>query len=113
AAEVPDAESFTLHEGAPLGLGALPPRDGQHQEVEPLGAVRLVARRENGVEDQYAGARRGGRSDRAQDRGGAYVVPVVEDRPEDVGVAGRDALEEAPLDELDPLLGERRLVAPG
>ena len=49
------------------------------------------------------GAGRGVRADRPEDRAGLLVGPVVEDRAEDVGVAGRDALEEAARDELDPV----------
>ena len=62
-------------------------------------------------DDQPRVGRRAG-ADRAQDRGRALVVPVVEDRRQEVDVALRHALEEAARDELDPV-AERRLVAHG
>jgi hypothetical protein len=51
-----------------------------------------------------------GRSDRAQDLRRAFVVPVVDDSREDVGVAARNLFEEVPCDENEPF-AERRLVA--
>ena len=62
-------------------------RRAEHQQIEPLAAVRLVAVRHHRLEHEQA--RVGGRAgaDRAQDRRRALVVPVVEDRRQDVDVA--------------------------
>ena len=70
---------------APLRLVALAAgEEREHQQVEPLAAVRLVAGARRPLRGARAArpARRG--ADRAQDAPRALVVPVVEDRREDV-----------------------------
>ena len=89
-----------------------PGEEREHQQVEPLAPARLVALGDDRLEQDQARVGRRAGADRPQDRGRALVVPVVEDRRQEVDVALRHALEEAPLDEPDPV-AERRLVAHG
>jgi hypothetical protein len=72
--------------------------------------VRLVSRRDDGVDDEQPGLRRCRSADRPEDRRRSFVVPVMEDPREDVGVAARYFLEEAAGDEGNPF-AEGRLVA--
>ena len=67
----------------------------EHQQVEPLRAVRRVSRLDHSVEHDQPLAGRG--TDRPQDPLCRVVVPVVENRREEMEVAARDRLEEAPL----------------
>src|SRR4029450_3215332 len=64
-------------------------------------------------EEDQASSGRSSSADRAQDRGCALVVPVVEDRRQQVDVALGDAVEEAAFDELDPLVAQGGVVANG
>ena len=87
-----------------------PAGEREHQQVEPLRAVRLVPVGEHRLEDEQTSVRRGGGSNGAQDRSRLLVAPVVEDLRDDVDVAVGHPVEEAALDERDAL-SERRLVA--
>src|SRR5688572_15126982 len=85
---------------SPLLLVALPSgEENEHQQIQPLTAVRLVSGRDDGVHDDQSGVLRSRCADRAEDRAGALVVPVVEDRRQDVRVGGRHMLEEVAGDE--------------
>src|SRR5207248_3653246 len=89
---------------APLSLAPLlAARDREHQQVEPLAAAGLVPGRDDLIEDQQPGIRPGCRADRVQDRRRALVVPVVQDRREDVDVALGDSLADAPFYYLVPV----------
>ena len=83
-----------LEERPPLRLGALArAEEREAEQVEPRAARCPGCTTESRISTRAPG--RGVRADRPEDRGRLLVGPVVEDGAEDVGVAGRDALEEA------------------
>ena len=86
-----------------------PPARTSIRRSSHFAPVGIVAGLDHRLVDQKACVRRGDRSDRAQDPGRVGVGPVVEDPGQDVGVALRHRLEEAPYHELDAV-AERRLV---
>src|SRR5439155_16989483 len=101
----------TLEQLAPLLLVPLAAAgEHEHQEVEPLRAVGVVAGPDHGLVDQQPRVRGCGRTHRAQDPRSVFVGPVVEDPREEVGVALRDRVEEAAGHELDAV-AEGRLVS--
>lgn len=89
-------EARSAKQHTPLLLVALPAaQECEHQHVQPLTAVRLVARWDDGLEHEQPCVRGSGGADRVQDRRRLLIVPVVEDPREDVDVALRNAVEKA------------------
>ena len=89
-----------------------PPASDEHQQVEPLRAVRLVARREDRLEDEERAPRRRRRANRAQDRRRRARRPSRGGSPRGRRRHRPARARRSSLDELDAL-AERRLVADG
>src|SRR3954452_14478394 len=93
-----EAEPGRSEECAVLVDGPLPATGyDEHVEVAELRLRDRVRRPEVALDDDERRVVARGRADAAQDRRRLVVVPVVQDRAQDVGVAAvRHAVEEAP-----------------
>src|SRR6266513_546251 len=74
-----DREARTLEQRPPILLCALAATKDEHQQVEPLCALRFVTGQDHVLEQEQPRLWCGGGANRAQDRAGALVVPVMQD----------------------------------
>src|SRR5215208_7732103 len=103
-------EAFTCQQPPPFVFGPFAPaREHEHQEVEPLAAVRLVSLRNHAVEDEDTGAWVGGAAYVLEDPCRALVVHPVEDPRQGVRIACGNGVVEAARHELATVGDLRRL----